>query len=149
MPVEGFWLHPLGFTMVLHPHSLYIYIYTHGDYSVIDDRIIFCTYSILLTTYVYTSYDTCLYCFVWQNRTAHLQIWTANLYLRSYLFEFINHFSELCKWYIVGKLRKIRNFFMLNFFLIFNGLSLILKIGSIQKHVWNIFFTYFPNHKSE
>jgi hypothetical protein len=43
----------------------YIYIYIHWDYSVIDDRIIFCTYSILLMTHVCTSYDTCLYCFVW------------------------------------------------------------------------------------
>jgi hypothetical protein len=92
------------------------YIYIHGDYSVIDDRIIFCTYSILLTTHVCTSYDTCLYCFVWQNRTARLQIWTANLYLRSYLFEFVNRFSELCKWYTVGKLQKIRNFFMSKLF---------------------------------
>jgi hypothetical protein len=35
-----------------------IYIYLHGDYSVIDDRIIFCIYFILLTTHVCTSYDT-------------------------------------------------------------------------------------------
>jgi hypothetical protein len=90
--------------------------YIKRDYSIIDDRIIFCIYSILLTTYVCTSYDTCLYCFVWQNRTARLQIWTANLYLRSYLFEFVNYFSELYKWYTVGKLRKIRNFFMLKLF---------------------------------
>jgi hypothetical protein len=35
-----------------------IYIYIHGDYSVIDDRIIFCTYSVLLTIHVYTAlYD--------------------------------------------------------------------------------------------
>jgi hypothetical protein len=100
-----------------HTHThIYIYIYIHGDYSVIDDRIIFCTYFVHLMTYVCTSYDTCLYWFLWQNRTAHLQIWTANLYLCSYLFEFVNHFSELCKWYTVGKLRKIRNFFMLKLF---------------------------------
>jgi hypothetical protein len=43
---------------------IYIYIYIHGDYSVIDDRIIFCTYFVLLTTYVCTAYDTRLYCFV-------------------------------------------------------------------------------------
>jgi hypothetical protein len=40
------------------------YIYIHGDYSVIDDRIIFCTYSILFMTHICTFYDTCLYCFV-------------------------------------------------------------------------------------
>jgi hypothetical protein len=78
---------------------------------------------VLLTTHVCTSYDTCLYFLrhmfvlhVWQNRTARLQIWTANLYVRSYLFEFVNCFSELCKWYTVGKLQKIRNFFMLKLF---------------------------------
>jgi hypothetical protein len=38
------------------------------------------------------------------------------LYLRSYLFELVNRFSKLCKWYTVGKLRKIHNFFMLKLF---------------------------------
>jgi hypothetical protein len=32
-----------------------IYIYIHGDYSVIDDRIIFCTCFVLLTTYICTT----------------------------------------------------------------------------------------------
>jgi hypothetical protein len=87
---------------------IYIYIYTWR---------LFCHRWQNNILYIfYTSYDTCLYCFVWQNRTARLQIWTANLYLCSYLFEFVNCFSELCKWYTVGKLWKIRNFFMLKLF---------------------------------
>jgi hypothetical protein len=85
------------------------HIYIHGDYSIIDDRIIFCTYYVLLTTHVCTAlYDRfiLLVC----------KFWTAYLYLRSYLFELLNRFSKLCKWYTVGNLRKIRNFFMLKLF---------------------------------
>jgi hypothetical protein len=41
---------------------------------------------------------------------------TAYLYLRSYSVELVNRFSELCKWYTVGKLWKIRNFFVLKLF---------------------------------
>jgi hypothetical protein len=38
------------------------------------------------------------------------------LYLRSYSVELVNRFSELCKWYNVGKLRKIHNLFVLKLF---------------------------------
>jgi hypothetical protein len=81
-----------------------------GGYSArINDRIIFCTYSLLLTTHVCTAlYDriVLLIC----------KFWTACLYLRSYLFELLNCLSEWCKWYTVGKLQKICNFFMLKLF---------------------------------
>jgi hypothetical protein len=77
------------------------------------------------------------------------KFWTANLYLRSYLFEFVNRFSELCKWYTIGKLRKIRNFFMLKLFSNFHWFKFNFENRKHSKHVWNVFFTYFPNHKSE
>jgi hypothetical protein len=115
---------------------IYIYIYICGDYSVIDDRIIFCTYSVLLTTHVYTAlYDRfiLLVC----------KFWIAYLYLRSYLFEFVNHFSELCKWYTIGKLRKIHNFFILKLFSNFQWFKFNFENQKHSKtrlkHIFNLF----------
>jgi hypothetical protein len=112
------------------------YIYIHGDYSVIDDRIIFCIYSILLMTHDCTAlYDriVLLVC----------KFWTAYLYLRSYLFELVNRFSELCKWYTVGKLRKICNFFILIFFSNFQWFKFNFEnrkhSKTWQKHIFNLF----------
>jgi hypothetical protein len=46
------------FITIIYVEFLHSYIYIHGDYSVIDDRIIFYTYSVLLMTHVCTAlYD--------------------------------------------------------------------------------------------
>jgi hypothetical protein len=88
---------------------IWVYIYIHGDYSVIDDRIIFCTYYVLLTTHICTAlYDRFI--------LLVYKFWTAYLYLHSYSVELVNRSSKLCKWYTVRKLQKIHNFFVLKLF---------------------------------
>jgi hypothetical protein len=88
--------------------------YIYGDYFIINNRIIFYICSVLFASYVYTTlYDSSVAYCLFVNFELLLCIYTV-IYLN-----FLNCFSELCKWYTVRKLQKICNFFILKLFLNF------------------------------
>jgi hypothetical protein len=90
------WFHNWGKTCCCAHHNLLLgfptrrHIYIYGDYSVIDDRIILYTCSVLLSIHVCIAlYDSSV--------LLSCNFWTVCLYLHSYLFELVNCFLKLCK----------------------------------------------------